>query len=167
MNNIYITGFMSSGKTVVSSELSRITGKGLMDTDDMIEKSLNMKIKDIFSEKGEEYFRKVESETLLRASVADGAIISTGGGIVLSGYNRSIMHKTGIIATLLPDFSVIEERLELARATRPLLMEDISLIRKRFEDRLPLYKDCDFEIPVDNSMTPEDVAREIIKRIDV
>jgi len=158
MNNIYLTGFMSSGKTVISKELSKIMKKTLYDTDAMIESELGMKITDIFAQFGEEYFRDVESRMLESVSKMNGVIVSTGGGIVLRSENRRIMHESGVIASLLPDFSVIEARLETARATRPLLNDELPVIKKRFEDRLPLYKDCDFEINVDNEHAPEEFA---------
>lgn len=165
MNNLCITGFMSSGKTVVSSELARLTGRTMLDTDSMIENKLKMKITDIFANFGEDYFRKEESLILIEALKYDNAIISTGGGIILSDVNIQNMKNNGIIISLIPDFSVIESRLAIARATRPLLMEETEKIKKRFYDRLPQYKKCDIEINPGINDTPEMIARNILERI--
>ncbi len=164
MNNIYLTGFMSSGKTVVSGVLAKITGRELLDTDEITEKRLNMKITDIFEQFGEEYFRDEETKTLIEVSAHTNAIISTGGGMVLRAENRKIMKNTGVVVALLPDFSVIESRLSVARSTRPLLMEETEKIRKRFNDRLPLYKDC--HISVIPESTPEATAEKILNLIE-
>ena len=153
---------MSSGKTTVSKLLSEKLNKPLYDTDELIVKKINLSINDIFSQFGEEYFRDFETKFLEEVSNESNAIISTGGGIILSEINREIMHKTGKIIYLSAEFSVIEERLEKARKTRPLLMEETEKIKKRYESRQPLYKDCDFEVKITNDMTPEQVADEII-----
>ena len=78
----------------------------------------------------------------------------------------AVLRKNGIIVNLAPDFDVIAERLNNARATRPLLKDsDISDIKKRFEDRLPFYADCDYKIKVSNDYEPIHFAEEILKLI--
>ena len=77
------------------------------------------------------------------------------------------MKKNGIIVSLIPDFSVIESRLFAARQTRPLLMEETEKIKKRYEHRLPLYRDCDIEINPTSSESPADTAKRILERIEI
>lgn len=166
MNNIYLTGFMSSGKTTVSKLLSETLNKPLYDTDNLIINKTNLTINDIFLKFGEEYFRELETEILEEVSKKENAIISTGGGIILRDRNRQIMHETGKIIYLNAEFSVIEERLENSRKSRPLLMEETEKIRKRFDDRQPLYKDCDFEIKITKDMTPKKIADIIISYLE-
>ena len=162
MNNIYLTGFMSSGKTTVSKLLSQKLNRTLYDTDDLIVNKTNCTINDIFAEFGEEYFRDLETNALEKISKEEKAVISTGGGIILRDKNRDIMHRTGKIVYLNAEFSVIEARLESARKSRPLLMEETEKIKNRFDSRQSLYKDCDFEIKITKDMTPEKVADLII-----
>ena len=166
MNNIYLTGFMSSGKTTVSKLLSETLNKSLYDTDNLIINKTNLTINDIFLKFGEEYFRELETEILEEVSKKENAIISTGGGIILRDRNRQVMHETGKIIYLNAEFSVIEERLENARKSRPLLMEETEKIRKRFDDRQPLYKDCDFEIKITKDMTPKKITDIIISYLE-
>ena len=161
MNNIYLTGFMCSGKTVVSKHLSKLLNKKHIDTDDFIELNLDMKINDIFDLYGEEYFRIIESAALKRISTEAGIIVSTGGGIVLKKENRELMKKTGKIIALMPEFSVIESRIKKGSSTRPLLRDDISKIRQRYETRQEFYMDCDFCIHIDKNKTVDDIANEI------
>ncbi len=165
MNNIFLTGFMSSGKTVISAELAKITGRALIDTDELVEKTEGMTITEIFFRYGEEYFRNAETKILGIAAKEDGAIISTGGGIVLREENRKIMRENGIIAALMPEFSVIQARLDGARATRPLLNEELDKIKERFYTRLPLYEQCDIEVKVSDEKSPHEFAVEIAESL--
>ena len=156
---------MSTGKTVVSKELAMLMNKALYDTDDMVEKELKLKITDIFSTYGEDYFREQESIILDKALGYNDSVISTGGGIILSEMNRRKMRANGIVISLIPDFSVIESRLSTAKATRPLLHDEIDNIYKRYVDRLSLYKECDIEINPCAGDSPESIAKYICERI--
>lgn len=161
--NIVLTGFMASGKTYISRAISRMSDYELTDTDDMVVAATGMSINEIFEKYGEEYFRKKEYECVCKAAAMDNMIIATGGGVVLNKANMEALRKNGKIVNLAPDFSVIEERLKSASSTRPLLKnQDIEAVRKRFNDRLPFYADCDFKIKVTNEKSAEDFAREIL-----
>lgn len=162
--NIVLTGFMASGKTEISTAIAELSQYKLVDTDDMITDKVHLSINEIFDKYGEEYFRKIEKEIVKEASMLDNAVISTGGGVVLCSENIAVLRKNGIIFNLSPEFSVIADRLEAARKTRPLLKQDsIENIEKRFNDRKPFYADCDHIINVINGRTPRSYAMEILK----
>lgn len=164
--NIVLTGFMASGKTEISKALAEMSKYALIDTDDMIEKKMNMTVNEIFDKFGEERFRELEREAVKEAALTENSVIATGGGVVLDKRNMDELRKTGVIFNLSPDFSVIKERLEAARATRPLLKQDsIENIEKRFEDRKPFYADCDHRIHVISGRTPRSYAMEILNII--
>ena len=78
--NIILCGFMGSGKTVVGTELAKITGRKFVDTDEMVEKKQGVAIKAIFATRGEEYFRDLEWEVCKEVAQMKDAVISTGGG---------------------------------------------------------------------------------------
>lgn len=165
--NIVLTGFMASGKTEISKAVAELGGYSFIDTDDMIVKKAGMSINEIFDAHGEQYFRQLEQEAVREASGAKKAVIATGGGVVLNKENITLLRRTGVIFNLAPDFSVIAERIENARKTRPLLQnESIENIEKRFNDRLPFYADCDYKIKVVNDRTPRSYAMEILKIMD-
>ena len=165
--NIVLTGFMASGKTEISKAIAEISTYTLVDTDDLIIQKLNMSINEIFDEYGEEYFRKVEHETVLEAAQTTNSVIATGGGVVLNKANIDALRKTGLVFNLSPDFSVIKERLEEARKTRPLLRQDsIEDIEKRFNDRKPFYDNCDYKIHIINGRTPRSYAMEILNIVE-
>lgn len=164
--NIVLTGFMATGKTEISKAIADMSDYTLIDTDDMIVKAAGMSINEIFARYGEEYFRELEHKCVCEAAEMDNMIIATGGGVVLNMANIDVLRKNGKIVNLAPEFSVIEERLARAKATRPLLRnQDIEAVRKRFNDRLPFYADCDYSIAVTNDKQPKDFAQEILNII--
>lgn len=61
--NIYLAGFMGTGKSTVGRELARLLGRKFIDIDSMLEKRLGMKIPEIFEKYGEDFFRKEEKKT--------------------------------------------------------------------------------------------------------
>lgn len=162
--NIVLTGFMASGKTEISKAIADISKYTLVDTDDIIVHKMNMTVNEIFEKYGEEYFRKVEREAVLEAAAMDDAVIATGGGVVLDAKNIDALRKTGIIFNLSPSFSVIKERIEEARKTRPLMAnESVQKIEQRFNDREKFYDNCDCKIKVISGRTPKSYALEILK----
>lgn len=161
--NIVLTGFMASGKSEISKKIAEISKYKQIDTDEIIEKNCGLTINEIFAKHGERTFREIEHNTICDISRLDGYVIATGGGVPLNESNISELRKNGIIINLAPDFEVIEQRLEAAKATRPLLQNrDIQEIRKRFNDRLPFYSNCDAQIKVINGRTPNSYAIEIL-----
>lgn len=164
--NIVITGFMASGKSTVAKEISRLTGRTLIDTDEMIASEEGMSINEIFAQHGEKYFRTAEHNAIEKISLLDNVIISTGGGTVLNKRNIELLRKNGMIFYLDADFSVIEERITEAAKTRPLLRDSsIEDIRRRFEERIPYYADCDYRVRIGKDKTPIAAAREIINAV--
>lgn len=162
--NIVLTGFMASGKSEISKKLAELTDYKLIDTDDVIVKQTGKSINDIFAEIGESGFRQIEQEIIKEVSASDRAIISTGGGVPLNKENITQLRSNGVIVNLSPSFDVIKERLNAARATRPLLQNsDIDEIEKRFNARKPFYADCDVVIPVSNDHPPIYFAKQILE----
>lgn len=166
-SNIVLTGFMAAGKTEISKAIAEISKYKLIDTDDMIAEAMGMSINEIFAKYGEEEFRRIEHECICKAAKMSGMVIATGGGAVLKKENIEELRKKGKIFNLAPDFKVIEERLAAAAATRPLLKnQDIAAVKKRFEDRLPYYADCDCKIHVISGRSPKSYAMEIISLME-
>lgn len=161
--NIVITGFMASGKTEISKAIAKVSDYKLTDTDEMIVEKTGISINEIFAKYGEEKFREIEHECVCNAAARSGLVISTGGGVVLNKENVKELRKNGVIFNLAPDFEVIEERLAAAAADRPLLQgQSIENVRKRFNDRLPYYADCDYKIHVVSGRLPASYALEIL-----
>ncbi len=161
--NVLLIGFMGVGKGRTARELSRLTGKFALDTDNMIESVTKKKIRDIFAEQGEATFRRMEQQTAdwLRHHVTS-TIVSTGGGFFMVKNIRKI----GNIIYLHSSLEAIVEAIrnhpkaEKKIAKRPLL-QDLDAARKLYYRRLPQYRQAaDHEINVEGKEIKE-VAAEI------
>ncbi len=120
MKNIFLVGFMGTGKTSVGKALSRKKGWRFIDLDDRIEVREKRKIADIFSCDGEPYFRQLEKEALRTVSSENECVIACGGGIVTDPENIEIMKKAGLLVCLTASAEVIIERTR-GFVHRPLL----------------------------------------------
>lgn len=157
--NIVLIGYMGSGKTTASKMLKELTEKITVDTDKLIEETENMKISDIFDKFGEAHFRKLEKNIVSKVSKLNGAVISTGGGIIKNEKNIENLKKNGTIFFLNPDISEIKKRIS-GDKTRPLVKNPES-IEKIYFERLPLYeKYADFII---NENSTEKSVGEILE----
>ncbi|MBM3254126.1 MAG: shikimate kinase, partial [Candidatus Omnitrophica bacterium] len=83
MKNIVLVGFMGTGKTFVGKEVAQRLKYEHIDIDELIEKSEDMKIADIFKRFGEAYFREREKEVVANLKDRENLVISAGGGIML------------------------------------------------------------------------------------
>ena len=138
MKNIILIGFMGSGKSTIGRILSEKYELKHIDTDWYIEKEQNMKISDIFSKKGEEYFRNLETECIKKLidRYKDNIVVSVGGGLPVKDVNRKLLHTLGTVVYLKAEVSTLENRLS-GDNKRPLLKggdlhgKIISLMEKR------------------------------------
>ena len=174
--NIYLVGFMGSGKSTVAKDLAEILDVPIIELDRIITDYLKMSIPDIFKEYGEESFRATETLMLttsitghhVKYDVLKGAIFSCGGGIVLSELNVTAMQNTGKIVWLKAEPETIWDRVQNDES-RPLIkgMESITDVREMMELREPYYQEAaDLTINIDNK-TPAEIAGEIVMALDL
>ena len=152
---------MGAGKTTVGIELAKKLSYKLIDTDQSIENDQSRKIKNIFSEDGEPFFRNLETLKLKELINEENAIISTGGGIVLKDENRSILNDLFTIY-LKADFENIFNRIK-QDTSRPLLLTDdpYNTAKDIFKSRQSIYESFKVHVSTDN-MSPQQVVDEII-----
>ncbi len=98
--NIALTGFMAVGKSVVGRKLARRLKRPFVDLDKMIEKNEGMKVREIFSRKGEPYFRKLERQLLQDVLQQDRQVIATGGGAVMDEGNLRLLREKSFVIWL-------------------------------------------------------------------
>ncbi|MBR3645477.1 MAG: type I 3-dehydroquinate dehydratase [Lachnospiraceae bacterium] len=140
-NNIVLIGFMGTGKSTVSSALSKITGMNEVDVDKYIVEQQKRTIAQIFEEEGEQGFRTIETEALREIQKSKGQIISCGGGAVLKDENVNILKDGGIIVLLTASPEIVFDRVK-DNTDRPLLNKDMSIehIKKLMEQRRECYE---------------------------
>jgi shikimate kinase len=120
---IYIIGFMGSGKTTVGKKLAAGLHWSFIDLDSEIEVAAGKTISRIFSDSGEEYFRRLESEVLQKLDIKKDTIISVGGGAPCFSTNMDFMNETGIVIYLRMTPEQLKSRLSRESGKRPLLKD--------------------------------------------
>jgi len=161
---IALTGMMGCGKTTVAKELAAILSDfKRVEMDEIIEQRENMSINDIFAQKGEGHFRKVEAQLLKELCALDKLIISMGGGAFLSEENRQCLSDKAISIYLSADEKTIFERVKNDKS-RPLL--NTGSLEKRIKELLELraeiYQKADAEVKTDNKDIKQ-IAKEILE----
>ena len=98
--NIYLIGLMGSGKTTLGKILSKKLDKTFFDSDQVIEEKLGVDVPMIFEYEGEAGFREREKEILKELVSKKNIILATGGGVILSKFNRDLLSENGIVIYL-------------------------------------------------------------------
>ncbi len=139
--NLILIGFMGTGKTCVGRRVAKSLGFRFVDTDARIVQTAGKSIADIFTELGEEEFRKLETDALQQISTAQGQVISTGGGIVTQARNIEILRGAGYVVWLRASPETIIDRVS-RNNDRPLLANDDpeGTVRSLMEEREELYR---------------------------
>jgi shikimate kinase len=162
-NNIILVGMPASGKTTIGNLLSKkLVNYTLIDTDNLIEKTQGMSISNIFEKFSEDYFRRLEYETIQMVCSGTNKIISIGGGAFENPNNRATLLKFGKVFYLKSDLDILYYRISQDK-TRPLLQNKNpkQILEKLLLKREENYKKAHFTI--DTSSTSEDeIVRFII-----
>ncbi len=137
---VFLIGFMGCGKSTAGKRLSEKHGCPFYDLDRLIEEKTGMTIPVIFRERGEKFFREIESE-LLETMTGDG-ICATGGGIVESETNRDFLMRPEHTTIFLDvPWDLLWNRIR--NSDRPLLQGKTEQdIHDLYTARLPFYKVC-------------------------
>lgn len=164
--NILLIGFMGVGKTTVSSYLSHMLSMEEIETDAHIVKMEGMTIAEMFKIKGEEYFRKCETNTLISLKQRQNTIISCGGGMALRDINVEYMKQSGKVVLLTASPETIFERVRYSNE-RPLLngnmnIEFISNLMKQREQKY--LNASDIIVSTDNK-TINEICEEIVGKL--
>ncbi|MBE7018409.1 MAG: shikimate dehydrogenase [Ruminococcaceae bacterium] len=149
--NIVLTGMPGSGKSTVGKCIS-LDGYTFVDTDTEIEKRCGCSIKELIKEKGEPYFRDLETQVIYDISKENRQIISTGGGAILREENVLYLKQNGKLFFL-------EATLKRLQATddRPL-SDTVEKLQKLYDERIDIYRDT-ADIIVPDLKTPEAEAQ--------
>ena len=117
---IYLIGMPASGKSTFGKQLAPKINYIFFDTDEMIVEKVGKSISQIFTDEGEEYFRKMEREVLLRTINFKNAIVSTGGGAPCSYNNIDIINANGFSVFLDVSIDLLTLRAKQGKNQRPM-----------------------------------------------
>lgn len=135
--NIVLIGMMGSGKTTLGRRLAEVLDMPFVDVDEEIEKRHGT-IRKLFEEKGEAYFRAIESEMVKTLVQKEHIVISTGGGVVLRPQNMEALKATGLVFYLVRPIEDILRTVDVSN--RPLLKNGTDVLFRLLEERDPLYR---------------------------
>lgn len=159
--SIALIGMSGCGKTYIGEALAQKLKQEFIDIDQCIEASENKSITEIFKQ-GENFFRDIETQAVLKFSEKSNAIISTGGGVVKREENMQALKRNSLIFFI--NRSVEDIIGDIDATNRPMIKSKAS-VEEIYKERLPLYrKYSDFEII--NNASLEEVVDEIIKVIN-
>tara|TARA_B100001027_G_scaffold180782_1_gene132236 strand:+ start:249 stop:785 length:537 start_codon:yes stop_codon:yes gene_type:complete len=150
--NICIIGLMGSGKSMVGRDLSKYLNLQFFDTDKEIEQKVNKKINEIFYEKGEFYFRKIEEKICLELLNHDNCVISLGGGSIINKKIRKVIKQNSYSIYLEVKLSNLINRLKSSKK-RPLLNNNLNnreTLENLYNYRRKFYEKADFIVKNDN-----------------
>ncbi len=144
---------MGSGKTTVGRALAKEIGLPFYDLDWYIESRMRKKISQIFAERGEEGFRKIECNMLHEVAEFEDVVISCGGGTPCFFDNIDYLNQQAQVVYLRCEPEVLHKHLLMGKGDRPLLKgktpdELIEYIRQQLELREPYYTKARYTLDV-------------------
>lgn len=122
--NIYLVGFMGTGKTSVGKDLANRLGMDFVDMDDVIVQRAGKTIPEIFTEDGEPHFRTIERGVAHDLAAGTGLVVATGGGVVMDNRNMDDFYRSGSVVCLSASPETILKRVA-EDTNRPLLAGDL------------------------------------------
>lgn len=165
-HNIFLIGFMGTGKSTIASCFSENYGMKIIEMDEAIAQKERMSIPEIFAQYGERYFRERETSYLKEIAKETKQIVSCGGGAVLSEENVSVMKESGRVVLLTASPETIFERVKDDRG-RPLLegRRNVEAIRELMEERREKYEAAADIVIRTEGKSKEVICEEIINKI--
>lgn len=164
--NIFLIGFMGSGKSTVCECLHTKYGMEMIEMDSLISEREGMSISDIFAVHGEEYFRSLETKLLVELQDKCNFVISCGGGTPMREQNVAQMKKNGRIVLLTASPQTIYERVRHSH-DRPLLEHNMNVayIAELMEKRREKYEAAaDMVVETDGKKAAA-ICEEIMQRV--
>ncbi|HEX5131654.1 MAG TPA: 3-dehydroquinate synthase [Candidatus Krumholzibacteria bacterium] len=165
---VVLCGFMGTGKTAVGRVLAELMGVPFLDTDALVEARVGATVADIFERDGEARFRDLESEVCASLDTRAGAVVATGGGILLRDENARCLDSLGTLVLLEAAVDAIVSRVEgSARPKLPAGMTGPVLrahVGELLESRRREYHRVDWRVDTTHR-SPAEVAFEIAERL--
>jgi len=162
--NLYLVGYMGTGKTTVGHLLAKKLQRSFIDVDEFIENRYHKTISMLFEEKGEAGFRKIEHLVLQEISSFEKVVVSTGGGLPCFFDNMDLLNQTGITVYLKASVDELADRLAFDMQKRPLIKgknaEELrAFIESNLQKREPFYNQANFIFDVHQCSSKQEIER--------
>lgn len=153
MNRVILIGYMGAGKTTIGNALAKELGAVFYDLDWYIESRMRKTVAQIFAERGEEGFRRIEYNMLHEMAEFENVIISCGGGTPCFFDNMDYLNRQGQVVYLKAAPEVLCKHLRMGRVERPLLKgkgpdELLAFITEQLRLREPFYNQARYTLDV-------------------
>jgi shikimate kinase len=160
--NLYLVGFMGTGKTTIGRAVAHRLGFHLLDSDHEIERQRGRSVAEIFAREGEPAFRRLERAFVETGHPPVRTVVACGGGLVVQPGMLDLLRAKGVVVCLHASLDTILERTSRHRH-RPLLnVEDPSArIRALYAEREPFYKQAGTVVLTDSRPLGDIVAHVI------
>ena len=157
--NLYLVGFMGTGKSTVGRAVAQRLGFQAVDSDHEIERVCGKTIPEIFATDGEAAFRAREREFILTGHAATRTLVACGGGIITQPGILEILKSRGVVICLHASIETILDRTARNRH-RPLLNVDNpeERLRALYAERGHIYKRAGAVILTDSRPLSDVVA---------
>jgi len=163
--HVFLVGFMGSGKSTVARLLATDVGLPCIDLDTCIEAEFGTTVAEVFSSRGEDAFRDIESACLATLADEPRSVVACGGGVVLRPENRTLLHRLGTVVYL--EVTPAEAMARVGDvSTRPLLAGGGARLAETLLDaRVGLYRSV-ADITIDTvGFEAADVAHAIARQL--
>ena len=163
--NITLIGMAGVGKSVIGKELARALHYEFVDTDDLIERKLNLKLQEIIDQLGEGRFLEIEQEAILELNGIDRTIVSPGGSVIYSLEAMRFLKKISTVIFLDAPVGSIEKRIP-NQSVRGIVGLKKKRLKDLFDERRPLYQQyADITVEMAEGFDREVVLKEIIQKV--
>lgn len=134
--NIYLVGYMGSGKSTIGRQLAGRLGFTHLDLDDFFEEAYRISIMDFFRKYDESAFRKIETTMLEKTLGFENHVVSTGGGTPCFHGNMELINRHGLSVYIRMHPKSLFTRLKNAKRPRPLTwsLKDDALMDRIMKD---------------------------------
>ena len=163
---IALLGYMGSGKSTIGRALAKAMDCSFDDLDHLIEKESSLSISELFADRGEIAFRKMESQVLQSyLETTSSGVLALGGGTPCYGNNLKLLHEMGAKTVYLQlSVASLLERLKAGKDKRPLIahLDDEQLeefIRKHLFERQYYYNQAQCVVDLNDLSVPSAVDR--------
>ncbi|MDX1641997.1 MAG: shikimate kinase [Balneolaceae bacterium] len=165
---VFLCGMMGSGKSTIGEQLAKELDVPFIDLDERIEKSEGMSIPEIFNQKGEKGFRKVEKKLLVKIAGSAEGVVALGGGAL---QNQQIVDHLKLYGWLIYiDASQVEILDRLSDTSGRPMIDDSEELSQRisslFDERMVFYEQSHFSIQTEKKSVKQ-VVTEIVKKLKI
>lgn len=173
-DNIFLCGFMATGKSTIGRIISKKLNKSFKDLDKVIIEKEKKSIKEIFDEKGEVYFRDKEWEYLLELTRTFKGVVALGGGALQNQRIIDHLKLHGLLVYIKTPIDIIVERV-LRNTKRPIVLDAQGKIKSKetlftdlkalYSKRVNLYEQSQIILDSTGYETKEEQAQNLIEKL--